>query len=310
MRSEIASDPLSGILRLIGAQPIVAGSLSAGGRWAVRFPRPDKIKFFALVKGSCWLLFDAAPEPVRVAQGDVLLMTGQHAFTLASEPEVEPISAIGLFHGSARKSACIGDGLACMQIGGHIRLAPLNGSLLVDVLPPLIHIRADSAGAATLQWLLARLVSELSTSLPGGGMAANNLTSLMFVEILRIYMESADAGASGWLRAIGDARIAPALHLMHEDLSQTWRLDTLAAACAMSRTAFAVHFREVAGMAPMAWLAQWRIRTAMHVLANEEAPMAALAERLGYASESAFSTAFKRLVGVAPGVYRKNARVA
>ncbi|WP_233831131.1 AraC family transcriptional regulator [Paraburkholderia sp. ZP32-5] len=304
MRSEIIDDPLSGILRLIGAQPIVAGGFSAGGRWAVRFPRPEKIKFFAVVKGDCWLIIETAPAPIRVEQGDILLTTGQHAFVLASDPDVAPVDAIGLFQGTTRKTALLGNGQDCEQIGGHIQLAPPNGALLVDVLPPLIHIRASTEHAVTLQWLLARLVGELTTHLPGSGIAANNITLLMFVEILRIHLATADAITSNWLRAIGDARLAPALRLMHEDLGKTWRLDELAAACAMSRTAFAVRFKEVAGMAPMAWLTQWRMRIAMRMLVEQDTPMAALAEQLGYASESAFSTAFKRVAGSAPRAYR------
>lgn len=306
MRSEIINDPLSGILSLMGAQPVVAGSLSAGGRWAVQFPRPDKIKFFALVKGHCWLRIDAMPEPVRVECGDVLLTTGQHAFILASDLDVEPVSALGLFQGGTRKSAVLGDGQDCLQIGGHVQLSAPNASLLVDVLPPVIHIRASSEEAAALQWLLARLVRELTSDSPGSGIAANSITLLMFVEILRIHMETADGMDSSWLRAIGDARLAPALRLMHEDLGRSWRLEELAASCAMSRTAFAVRFREVAGMAPIAWLTQWRIRTAMLMLTEEETAIAAMAERLGYASESAFSNAFKRVVGISPSGYRKD----
>jgi AraC-like DNA-binding protein len=309
MRSEIIDDPLSGILRLIGAQPVVAGGFSAGGRWAVQFPRPEKIKFFAVVKGHCWLIIDTEPAPVRVEQGDVLLMTGQHAFVLASDPDVAPVSAIGLFQGTTRKSASLGNGQDCEQIGGHVQLAPSNGALLIDVLPPLIHIRASAEQAVTLQWLLARLVGELTANLPGSGIAANNITLLMFVEILRIHLATAGEIASSWLRAIGDARLAPALRLMHEDLKKTWQLQELAAACAMSRTAFAVRFRDVAGMAPMAWLTQWRMRIAMRMLVEEAIPIAVLAEQLGYASESAFSTAFKRVAGRAPGVYRQSGRV-
>ena len=309
MRSEITSDPLSGILSLMGAQPVLAGTLSAGGRWAVQFPRPDKIKFFALVKGHCWLLIDAAPEPVRIECGDVLLTTGQHSFILASDPEVEPVSAVGLFQGDAHKSATIGDGQDCMQIGGHVQLSAANASLLVDVLPPVIHIRASSDEAAALQWLLARLVRELTANSPGSGIAANSITLLMFVEILRIHIETADGVDSSWLRAIGDVRLAPALRLMHEDLGRAWRLEELAASCAMSRTAFAVRFREVAGVAPIAWLTQWRIRMAMHMLTGEETAIATLAERLGYASESAFSNAFKRVIGVSPSGYRKSVPV-
>lgn len=306
--SEMMGDPLSDILKLADAQPVVAGGFSAGGAWAIRFPQPDKIKFFALVKGGCWLRIDGGTEPVRVEEGDVFLLSGQRPFELASDLDMAPVDAVSLFTGNVSKTAKLGDGNDCVQIGGHVRLDPANGALLVDVLPPLIHIRAGSAQAAVLQWLLDQLVRELAADLPGNGLAATYLAQLMFVQILRVHLDTNSQLASGWLRAIGDRRLAPALRLMHGDPGRTWRLDELARAAAMSRTAFAMHFKAVAGVAPLTWLTEWRMRLARHALCEEETPIAVLAARLGYTSESAFSNAFKRVIGKAPRNYRRAGR--
>ncbi len=308
MSSEIADDPLSDILRLVGAQSVVAGGFSAGGTWSIRFPQPNKIKFFALIKGSCWLRIDGNMAPIRVQEGDVFLLAGEHSFVLASDLDAEPVDALKLFSGNAAKTAKIGDGNDCVQIGGHVRLDPSNGKLLVGVLPPLIHIGADCEQATVLQWLLARLVRELAANRPGRSLASTYLTQLMFVEILRVHLDTGREIPSGWLRAIGDRRLAPALRLMHGEPGRAWRLDELAAASAMSRTAFAVHFKAVAGMAPLTWLTQWRMHMARRALIDEEASIAVLAARLGYASESAFSSAFKRAAGSAPRDYRRASR--
>ncbi|WP_175830945.1 AraC family transcriptional regulator [Burkholderia cenocepacia] len=305
MSSNIEDDPLSAILRLLGTQPVVAGSFSAGGTWAIRFPQPKKLKFFALVKGNCWLCIDAQTEPVAVGEGDVFLLTGEHAFVLASDPDADPVDAATVFSGERTRTATIGDGNGCTQIGGHVRLAPSNDALLVDVLPSLIHIRADCEQAAVLRWLLAQLVKEFASGLPGSGLASTYLAQLMFVEMLRVHLDTSTAIPNGWLRAIGDRRLAPVLRLMHGDPGRAWRLDELAAASAMSRTAFCVHFRSVAGMAPLTWLTQWRMRMAKQALTDEKLPIAILAARLGYASESAFSSAFKRVSGVSPSDYRR-----
>ncbi|EIF34487.1 DNA-binding domain-containing protein, AraC-type [Burkholderia sp. Ch1-1] len=305
MSSKIEDDPLSDFLRLLGAQPVVAGGFSAGGTWAIRFPQPKKIKFFALVKGSCWLSVDAQTGPVAVGEGDVFLLTGERSFVLASDPDAAPVDAATLFSGNAARSATIGDGNGCTQIGGHVRLAPSNDTLLVDALPSLIHIRADCEQAAVLQWLLARLVKEFASGLPGSGLASTYLAQLMFVEMLRVHLDSGAEIPNGWLRAIGDKRLAPALRLMHADPGRAWRLDELASAAAMSRTSFCVHFRSVAGMAPLTWLTQWRMRMARQALIDEKIPIAVLAARLGYSSESAFSSAFKRMSSVSPSEYRR-----
>ncbi len=123
--------------------------------------------------------------------------------------------------------------------------------------------------------------------------------------MLRVHLDTGTEIPSGWLRAIGDRRLAPALRLMHGAPGRAWRLNELAAASAMSRTAFCVHFRSVAGMAPLTWLTQWRMRMARRALIDEKTPITVLAAKLGYASESAFSSAFKRVAGMSPSDYRR-----
>jgi AraC-like DNA-binding protein len=113
---------------------------------------------------------------------------------------------------------------------------------------------------------------------------------------------------AGWLRALGDPRIAPALRLMHDDPARPWQLDELAKACAMSRTTFAFHFKKSAGVAPLTYLAQWRMRLAERTLRERNTPVALIAQSLGYTSESAFSNAFKRMTGQSPKAYRHASR--
>src|SRR5262249_43526835 len=132
----------------------------------------------------------------------------------------------------------------------------------------------------------------------------------MFVQILRAHLATAGTLTAGWLRALGDRGIAPALRLMHADPGRSWRLDELAKAAAMSRTTFALHFRTVAGVAPLTYLTEWRMHLAERALREENMPVAALAQSLGYTSESAFSNAFKRVTGKAPKRYRTAVRAA
>jgi AraC-like DNA-binding protein len=113
---------------------------------------------------------------------------------------------------------------------------------------------------------------------------------------------------AGWLRAATDPRLAPALRLIHGEPGHAWRLDQLARACAMSRTSFATHFKTMAGEAPLSYVTRWRMRLAEQALRRGDTPVVTLAQALGYASESAFSHAFKRIVGLSPARYGAHVR--
>jgi AraC-like DNA-binding protein len=257
-----------------------------------------------LIKGHCWLRIDEQEEPVRVEEGDVILLSAQRSFTLSGGLDVSPLDANKIFSGERSRFAKIGEGEDCVQIGGHVRLDPVSGWRLADALPRLIHIQAERPQAQVLQWLLHQLVNEQSSELPGTGLASSQLTQLMFLQVLRVYLEIAGSSAMGLLRTVGDQRIAPALRLMHSDPGHSWHLEDLAKATAMSRTTFAMYFKKVAGVGPLAYLTEWRMRLAEHALREDKISVSELAQSLGYTSESAFSHAFKRVTGMAPKHYR------
>jgi hypothetical protein len=94
--TEMTTDPFSDVLKLVGAHSILSGGFTAGGSWALRFPAPDKIKFFALVKGACWLRLEGAEESIRVETGDVFLLAARRPFVLASDLAAAPVDATRL----------------------------------------------------------------------------------------------------------------------------------------------------------------------------------------------------------------------
>lgn len=304
----MSADPFSDILRLTRAQSLLTGGFTAGGSWAIRFPAPDKIKFFAVVKGHCWVSLQGEPEPMRFETGDVGLLSAHRWSVLASHPDVEPVDAMTLFSGAGRSTPQIGDGSEFAHIGGHVLLDPVSGPLLLNALPPWIHIRAASPQASVFRWLLDQLMEERAAGQPGGALASAQLSQLLFIQILRAHLKTSAPLATGWLRALGDPRLAPALRLMHDDPARGWHLEDLAKACAMSRTTFATHFKAVAGIAPLTYLTEWRMRMAVRALVDDSTPIAVVAQTLGYASESAFSNAFKRVTGRSPSAYRSAVR--
>jgi len=112
-RSEIEGDPFSDLIRLVGARPTISGGFIAGGDWALRFPAPDALKFFAVIKGGCWLKMEGEDDPIGIEQGDVILITAQRAFVLGSDLSTPPLDAVALFatsrtrppNSASRKSA-------------------------------------------------------------------------------------------------------------------------------------------------------------------------------------------------------------
>ncbi|WP_194394101.1 AraC family transcriptional regulator [Bradyrhizobium sp. CCBAU 51765] len=300
----MSDDPFSDILRFTRAETLVTGGFTAGGPWAIRFPVPKTIKFFAVVKGGCWVSIDGESHPIRFETGDVGLLAAPRSFMLAGNMDVAPTDAMDLFSGAGGTMARLGDGSDFAQIGGHVLLDPVSGRLLADVLPPWIHIQAASPQAINFRWLLERLVEERASALPGAKLAVAQLAQLLFIQIIRAHLKTGTHMPAGWLRALGDARLAPALRLMHGEPARAWRLEELASACAMSRTTFAFHFRTVAGIAPLTYLTEWRMHLAERALREEATPVAIIARSLGYASESAFSNAFKRVTGKSPRACR------
>ena len=304
---EMAADPLSEILTFLGARCLVTGGFTAGGRWGLRFPAPGVIKFSAILRGRCWLVMEGHDTPVQVAAGDVLFFRGDAPFSLLSDLDMQPVEATRVLNPAGGQTG-IGTGADFANLGGHVGTDRDGSDLLLSQLPRFIHIRGTAPEAVGLRWLLQELCAEGEQDRPGAELSMAQLAHLMFVRVLRAYLSEAEVEAVGWLRGLGDARIAAALRLLHADPGRSWSLPELARASGMSRSVFAARFRAVVGMPPLGYLTGWRMRLATRALEEGSQPVAAIAATLGYASESAFSTAFKRVVGVAPQRVRSAGR--
>jgi AraC-like DNA-binding protein len=297
-------DPLTDILTLASARCVEVGILMAGGSWALRFPPPKKMKFVAVVKGDCWLSLESQAAPLRVKTGDVFVLPAERAFVLAGDLNSPPIDGLKVFAGATDKIATVGDGDDFFAVGAHIALDPKRGGLLSEVLPPLLHVGSTSPEASAMRWLLDQLIKEIVADRPGAVLASKQLAQLLCVQIIRSYLEASGPHRVGWIRALGDERIAPALRLMHREPARAWQVGELAKEVAMSRTSFAVRFKAAAGVAPLTYLQNLRMRFAEHGLREGSMSVSQLGLSLGYSSESAFSNAFKRTTGMAPKRYR------
>jgi AraC-like DNA-binding protein len=195
-----------------------------------------------------------------------------------------------------------------IMVGGNVNFDDTTAALLLDVLPPIVCIGAASPSAEIVRPILQMLGDEIARSAPGTAVMAEHLTRILFIQALRALLADDGSEAPGWLGALNDPQIGPALTLMHEQASQHWTVASLATAVSMSRSAFSLRFKERVGLPPLEYLLRWRIRAAAHALQSGDRTVASVAAESGYASESAFSNAFKRVTGASPAQYRSKAR--
>jgi AraC-like DNA-binding protein len=160
------------------------------------------------------------------------------------------------------------------------------------------------------RWLATTLrftVSEALAARPGNAAMLARLTELMFVEIIREYMQRLSPNEQGWLAAFRDPHVGNALRLLHENPMRPWTVDALAHEVASSRTALAQRFRRLLGEPPMKYLSAWRMHLAKQMLRDRGDNIQAIAERIGYESQPAFNRAFKKATGRPPATWRRAA---
>lgn len=298
-------DPLSDVLSLVKIRGYLYNAFSAGGEWSIAFGPHEGIKFYALVMGAGWLCLEGIAEPLRLEAGDCLLLPHGRPFHICTNLALLPVDALTVFPASGTGGLTTYQGGGdFLSLGGFFTLAGEQADLLLGMLPLVVHIRAE-ADQAVLRWTLERLRQELREPQPGGFFVAQQLATLLLVQALRRHLAAGAAGGVGWLYALADKRLGAALTALHAEPARRWTVQALAACAGMSRTSFAVKFKATVGQAPLAYLTRWRMRLAADRLTHSSDALAVIAPTLGYDSESAFSTAFKRVMGCSPRHYNR-----
>jgi AraC-like DNA-binding protein len=304
----MASDRLSEVLDLIEVRSVVSGGSAVRGRWQTGSTIDDDLKFIAVVRGSARLRTDGLDGPLELAAGDVAFLNGRSWLSLeGGSGEGEPVRiqppAAGIMLSAEDARA---DG-ADVLIGGRVDVNPTGRELLLRTLPPVVHVGQSSAVGAAVRGHVQRLFEEITGDRVGSDFAIRQYGQLLLLDVVRGYLQNPEMPA-GWLKVLADDRLRPALALIHEHPARGWSLEDLARAASMSRTTFAERFRKTAGTPPLSYLINWRMLLAQRALRSSDTQVRALALELGYSSESAFSTAFKRRVGESPLAYRARAR--
>ena len=281
--------------------------LDVGGDWLLAFPADEVVRCYAILSGECRLWLGDEPQPVQLVAGDFVLLPHGQALRIGSRTDAPAIELESLF-----SMACDGDvavlngGGDFRGVGGYFDFESPHAARLLEALPPVVRFGADADRAALL-WFVERLMGELREPRLGGALIAEHLVQTLLVEALRLHMAGERQGAPGWLTGLADPRLRPALDVMHARPGDRWTLASLAAAAGMSRSSFAGRFKDRLGEPALAYLTRWRMLVAADRL-SRGGTIATIAPALGYDSESAFGTAFKRVTGTSPRRYvRANA---
>jgi AraC-like DNA-binding protein len=298
-------DPLSDIIALLAPRAALSKPITGKGIWGIRYAAYRQPGFAIVLEGQCWLALEG-DAPLQLLAGDFMLLPDTPAFTLSSEPgiactDVVP-SAIAIHHGS-------GDGPPDFRMfGGAFEIDAVNAPLLVDLLPRMIHVRARDERAGRLARIVDLVRDECEADRPGRDMLLRRLLEAMLVECLRQSGMVGAAEQAGLLAGMRDPALSRVLRAIHSDVRHDWTLAELSKLAGTSRTVLSARFQQVLKCAPIEYLGRWRMTLAKDALIRRGGPLERLAEEIGYQSASAFSTAFRKRVGIAPGAFAKRYR--
>lgn len=307
-------DIVTEVLSTLRVTSALFARFEATAPWGIHFAVERVVKFCLVTQGSCWLTMDDKPESIRLEKGDFFATSHGARYRIGDSPQTaaHPIEEL---LGPAKRPTTEaihigGKGTASTALlNGLIAFDDLGGVHLGELFPPLILIRqaqAEHSGFATYLHLLTK---EGSSEEPGSRLIANWLGGILFVHAIRIYAASPESNQPGWIGALTDPHIATAIRVMHEQVARSWTVNELARLSGMSRSSFAVRFKELVGMPPLDYLGNWRIYLAMRAFRDSTETLAQVALTVGYESDSAFSKAFKRKTGLTPAQYRRQLKL-
>lgn len=296
-------DPLSQLIQLLRPRAVFSKGISGAGRWAVRYEEFGGPGFCAVTEGRCRLAVDGEP-PVVLEEGDFVLLPATPAFTMSGFDPAPPVRIDPRTAPSAEGEVRYGRADAppdVRQFGGSFHFGSPDATLLVSLLPRMIHIR----GAPRLAQLVRLVGEEAAREAMGRELILERLVEILLIEALRA--APADFARPGLLRGLADPRISVALRRMHGDVERPWTVPELAREAGMSRSAFFDRFARMVGVRPMEYLLAWRMAIAKSLMRGGGLALDEVARRIGYASTSTFSTAFSRHVGIPPGRFMRRA---
>jgi AraC-like DNA-binding protein len=326
----MSQDILSDVLRTVRLRGALFFYVSGSESWAAEapparaiaaavMPRSEHVmEYHVVTRGACWGAI-VGEAPVRRETGDIVVFPHGDAHVMSSAPGMRSAVDVAGLAGQidhlpfalhldalgARAQLiaddCCDTTLVCGFLGCDVR--PFNP--LIATLPRLLHLR-DAGNGDWVAQFMRQAVTESRTKRPGGEAMLERMSEMMFVDAVRRYVDTLPEDSRGWLAGLRDRFVGRALALMHDAPATEWTVDELGRRIGLSRSALHERFVEMIGQPPMQYLANWRMQVAASLLRDTSAPIASVAQDVGYDSEAAFTRAFKRLVGKPPATWRRH----
>jgi AraC-like DNA-binding protein len=306
------------VVRLVGAIFINARFTAP---WCYRSPTADSaapflepgaervVIYHLITEGECYVELGNEP-PVRLIAGDVVVFPRGDAHLMGSQPGLVPAKGASLEEVLARRPRQLdfgGGGATTRLVCGYMACDARLAQMLLAGLPPLVRVNMRGSNAGVwLETSVRYALAEARSPRPGGAGVLAKLAEVLFIEALRMYMNEQSEGRTGWLAGVGDRIVGAALNALHKNPAHAWTLDELAQTANTSRSVLAERFQQLVGTSPMQYLTQWRMLLAANLLSRSNAPLARIAEDVGYQTDTAFSRAFRREYGAPPAAWRKS----
>lgn len=294
-------DPLAEVVTLLQPSARFSKLVHSASPWHISRSDAGQPFYCAILEGGCRITIDGH-APLELLSGDFVLIPAAYGVAISSlEPPpsgVETSDPVALGNGEYRIGAPDRP-IDTRMMAGHCRFGSPDASLLVSLLPQIVHVRGEHRLATLVQ-----LVREEShEQRPAREVVLSRLLEVLLIEALR---STAGTNASpGLVRGLADSRLAAAIRGMHERPTHAWTVAELAKEAALSRSTFFERFSRAVGVAPMEYLLAWRMALAKDLLRRNEGRVAEVAQRVGYSSASTFSVAFTRHVGRPPAQYAR-----
>jgi AraC-like DNA-binding protein len=299
-------DPLDQIFAAMRVHSAIYARLEATAPWGLSFIGDQNARFGLVVRGSCWLSVEGMDQPIALTAGDCFVLLRGTAYTLRDDLHTPTQNCADVVRDKVGGACEFGGGGApATIITGWFDFDRLSAQPLVELLPPVLHARMDQDRSYVLQATLQLLAMETNEGGLGSGLVISRLVDILFIQVIRVHVATSAGPEVGWLAALADKRIGAAIQAIHQETDRPWTVEALASVAGLSRSAFALRFKELVGESPYEYLTRWRMFRAGCLLRQSDKPLSEIATLAGYESDVAFNKAFKRITGFTPGSYRR-----